>query len=224
MVKDEDIRTLINKIKSGIGEENASKVEDDFISLSTRINSLVSKTKEQESELRVAQGESKDRRLALNEYRKQSDEKSQSFEDQIKELRDNNNSEELTAEVERLRGFEKETIESQRSNLKSFVERVKDHERFSKVSSRFKLPTNDDGIDFEGFANIEHEDLKHNLAQMKDLEDIEYFDSTQQTNKNLPPTGGKAQRGTDKSFNEKMGSTRTHKEVINTLKEEGVIQ
>jgi hypothetical protein len=221
MSKAEDLHGLVQKIKDGIGEEGVSKIEDHLINLSTGINSLITKEKEYESELKQANGEARDKRLALNEYRRNSETKTQEFEDKIAELKKNNNNEELTAENERLRNFEKETVESQRSDFKSFVESVKDNAKFEKVASKFKLPTNDDGINFEGFAEMQYDDLKHNLSQMRDLKEIEYFDSAPGT-QTSPPSGGKAQRGTDKSYNERMSKATTRKEITEVLQSEGV--
>ena len=215
--KIEEMRTLIDKIKNGVGEDAAKKVEDNFISLTTTMNSLTTNLKEQESELISAKGEAKDKRLALNAYRTESEKKTQEYDDKITELESESNNEETKAEMERLSTFEKETIELQRTDLKSFIENVKDHDRFSKVSNRFKLPSNDDGINFEGFAEMQYNDLKHNLAQMKDLKELEYFDSTP-ANPITPPPGGKAQRGSDKSYFDRLAEAKTQKELDAVIK------
>ena len=215
--KIEEMRTLIDKIKNGVGEDAAKKVEDNFISLTTTMNSLTTNLKEQESELISAKGEAKDKRLALNVYRTESEKKTQEYDDKITKLESESNNEETKVELKRLNNFEKETIELQRTDLKSFIENVKDHDRFSKVSSRFKLPSNDDGIDFEKFAEIQYDDLKHNLAQMKDLKELEYFDSAP-ANPITPPSGGKAQRGSDKDYFGRLAEAKTQKELDAVIK------
>ena len=215
--KIEEMRTLIDKIKNGVGEDAAKKVEDNFISLTTTMNSLTTNLKEQESELISAKGEAKDKRLALNVYRTESEKKTQEYDDKITKLESESNNEETKAELERLSNFEKETIELQRTDLKSFIENVTDHDRFSKVSGRFKIPSNDDGIDFEKFAEIQYDDLKHNLAQMKDLEELEYFDSAP-AKSITPPSGGKAQRGSDKSYFDRLAEATSQKELDAVIK------
>jgi hypothetical protein len=219
----EEIKVAVDEIRSKAGAEIAEKIEDSLISIVTKTNSMVTQIKESESEVKELRAEAYSKRHALKDLEKETEVKIRDYEDKIKSFEENNNNEENEAELTRLRNFEKETIESQRLDFKSFVEGVKDHDKFSKVLSRFKIPSNDDGIDFEGFAEIQYDDLKHNLTQMKDLQDLEYFDSTPSNNKGTPPPGGKSQRGTDKAFNDRMGEAKTHKEVVSTLRDEGVI-
>jgi hypothetical protein len=217
----EEIKAAVDEIRSKAGAETADKIEDNLISIVTKTNSMVTSFKEQESEIKELRAEAYTKRHALKDYEKDSQVKIQDYEDRIKTFEDNSNNDELNSEVERLRGFEKETIESQRIDFKSWVEGVKDNDKFSKVVNRFKLPSNDDGIDYEKFDTIEYPDLKHNLAQMKDLQDLEYFDSAP-GKQQPPPPGGKAQRGSDKSFQERMAQAQTPRQIKEVLDSEGL--
>ena len=221
----EEIKAAVEEIRSKAGAEVAEKLEDSLISIVTKTNAVVTQFKESESEVKELRAEAYSKRHALKDYEKEATAKFQDYEDKLKEYETNNNSEETEKELTRLRGFEQETIENQRSDFKSFVENVKDHEKFSKVSSKFKLPSNDDGIDFEEFAKISYDDLKHNISQMRDLQDIEYFDSAPNNGKQYTPPGdSKAARGTDKAFSDRMASTKTHKEIIETLRADGLVK
>jgi vacuolar-type H+-ATPase subunit E/Vma4 len=218
----EEIKAELDAIRSKAGAEIAEKIEDNLISIVTKTNSHVTLFKERESEVKELRAEAYAKRHALKEYQSETQSKIQDYEDRIKTFESDNSNEKLTKEIERLRGFEQETIESQRSDFKSFVEGVKDNEKFSKVSSRFKLPVKDNKIDFEGFADIDYNDLKSNITTMKDLQELEYFDYAHNNN-SAPPSGGKAQRGTDASFNERMRAAKTPREIAEIIKSEGVI-
>ena len=213
-----EIKELLDKVKSNVGAEMAQKIEDDMISISTKINSISTKNKELQSELIQVKAEAKDRRLALKDFQSKYENEIEDYRSKITELEGKTNNEELTNEIERLKKFEQDTIELQRNDFKSFVENVKDHAKFDRVKSRFKIPTNDDGIDFEGFNNIEHDDLKENLKQMRDLQELDYFDSVP-LNHGSPPAGTPAQRGTDKTFNEKVSSATSKKELYRLAQE-----
>ena len=213
----EEIKAAIDEVRSKAGAEIAEKIEDSLISIVTKTNSMVTQSKELESEVKELRAEAYTKRHALKDLEKESQIKMQDYEDKIKSFENDDSREASEAELTRLRGFEKETIESQRTDLKSFVESVKDHDRFDKVSSKFKLPSNDDGIDFDGFTEMGYDDLKHNLTQMKDLKEIEYFDSTPD-NKNTPPPGGKAQRGSDKTYFDRLAEAKTPRELEEVIK------
>jgi len=218
----EEIKAAVDDIRTKAGAEIADKIEDSLISIVTKTNSMVTQSRELESEVKELRAEAYNKRHALKDYEKEAQTKIQDYEDKIKTLEENSNDEETKVEMDRLRDFEKETIESQRSDFKSFVEGVKDNARFEKVSSRFKLPSNDDGIDFEGFAQMQYDDLKHNLSQMRDLQELEYFDSTPEKPKGSPPPGGKAQRGSDKSFEEQMKMAKSRKEIQEVMDAHGM--
>ena len=217
----EEIKAALESVRSKVGAEIADKIEDDLISLTTKTNSIVTQSKEFESEVKQLRAEAYDKRHQLKDSTKQFESELSQAKDKITELEAATNDTELTTKIERLEKFEKETYENQRNEFKSFIETNKEHERFEKVQGRFKVPTNDDGIDFEAFGSMEHEDLKHNISQMKDLLELEYFDQTP-TNNSSPPVGGRAQRGSDKTFAEKMAGAKTQKEVTAVIEAEGV--
>lgn len=216
----EEIKAAVDNIRSKAGAEVAEKIEDSLITIVTKANSMVTTSKELESEVKDLRAEAYSKRHALKDYEKEASTKLQDYEKQIEDLQANNNNDELTSEVNRLRDFEKETINSQKNNFKSFIENVKDHDKFSKVVNRFKLPTNDDGIDFESLEKIEYDDLKHNLNQMKDLEDLEYFDST--NNKQKTPAGSGSKGGSDTTFAARMKDAKSPKEIKELLESEGI--
>lgn len=216
----EEIKAVVDDIRSKAGAEVAEKIEDSLISIVTKSGAMVTKFKELESDNSELKSEAYNKRHALKDYRKETDDKIQEYEDKITSFESDNSNEENQAELTRLRDFEKNTIESQRTDFKSFIEGVKDHDNFGKASSRFKLPMNDEGVNFEAFDNMVYDDLKHNLSQMKDLKELEYFDSTPKQ-KGTPPGGGKAVRGTDASFMERMAAAKTHKEVTAIIDAEG---
>jgi len=217
----EEIKAALESVRSKVGAEIADKIEDDLISLTTKTNSIVTQSKEFESEVKQLRAEAYDKRHQLKDSTKQFESELSQAKDKITELEAATNDTELTTKIERLEKFEKETYENQRNEFKSFIETNKEHERFEKVVGRFKVPTNDDGIDFDAFGTMEHEDLKHNISQMKDLLELEYFDQTP-TNNSSPPVGGRAQRGSDKTFAEKMAAAKTQKEVTAVIEAEGV--
>lgn len=219
----EEIKSAVDAIREKAGAEIAEKIEDNLISIVTKTNSMVTSYKEQESEIKELRAEAYNKRHALKDFQKEVDGKIQDYEREITDLKASANDEEQGAELERLRNFEKETIELQRNDFKSFVENVKDDKKFPKVENRFKFPTNDDGIDLEAFDKMEYGDLKHNLAQMKDLKELEYFDSAS-SNINAPPAGGKAQRITNDDFNARLSQAKTRKEVTEIARAEGVIK
>ena len=216
----EEIKAVVDDIRSKAGAEIAEKIEDSLISIVTKSSTMVTKFKELESDNSELKSEAYNKRHALKDYKKETDDKIQEYEDKIISLEADNNNEETQVELIKLRDFEKNTIKAQRTDLKSFIESVKDHDNFSKASSRFKLPTNDDGIVFDDFAKMEYEDLKHNLSQMKDLKELEYFDSAP-NKKGTPPGGGKSERGTDASFKERIAGAKTPKEITAIINEEG---
>ena len=218
MLSKEEILTLIGKIKAGIGEENVNKIEDDLIKLSTGVSSLYGKNKELESDLAQVNTEAQNRRLAFNDLKSKYDTEKSDFESQITKLQESNNNEELTSEINRLKEFEKSTIESQRTDFKMFVDGIKDHNKFDIVKTRFKLPTNDDGIDFENFDKIEYDDLKHNLDKMKELQELQYFDSNS-NNQQTPPPGSPAARGTAGSFEDRLTQAKSPQDLRKLVEE-----
>jgi hypothetical protein len=208
----EEIKATVDAIRSKVGAEVAGKIEDDLISVVTKTNSISTQIKEQESEVKQLRAEAYEKRHALKNYETTAQTKFQEYEDKLKEYESKNKNPEQLAELERLRNFEKETIGSQKVDFKNFVETVKGHPKFEKVENKFKLPKNDKGIDFEAFEKMPFDELKHNISAMRDLKEIEYFDSAQ--TKNSPPPGNKGERVTDQTFAERIAAAKTKQDLM----------
>ena len=100
----EEIKAAIDEIRKKAGAEVAEKIEDNLISITTKINSMSTNSKELESEVKELRSEAYNKRHALKDFEREAKEKFQDYETQIEQLKTDNNNEELKSEVERLRG------------------------------------------------------------------------------------------------------------------------
>lgn len=209
----ESIRTALKETPEVLEKVSPvlSNIESEFETQTARATSLQTEISDTRFSLKKVTEESIDRRKKLADVYADVETK----EAKIKSMED------AQAEFDNLKIFKTDYLKQQRSSFIESFGKIKDHENFTKVSKRFKLPDADDDGNYD-FSKADGKDLDHNVLVLNDLNDLDYFADGDNHKPDPPPPGApKGQRGSDATFKERIAQAKTPKEITKIMAEEG---
>ena len=161
------IKELIDQVRSQISSEDSEKV-----------GILLEQIKNEASDLQSSKAavdtESKNRRIKLREL--ESEIEGLKIErDDFKTKYDSFDDSPLKQRLQELESKYSSSLQTQVRSFQTFFDSVKDHPKFEKAKSRFKIPEGDNGA--LDFSKLAPEDIEHNISVQNDLQQLEYFEA-----------------------------------------------
>lgn len=219
------IKELVDKVRSTLSAEEAEKIDESLIELVTVSKTMETELTEAQSDVKTLRKEGYERRhenKTLKDLQAEWEVEKETLNGQVTELTSQVESAKDNPEFKNLQEFKNKTLGSQRVNIKQFYETYKDHDKFELVKTKFSFPLTEEGeIDSEKLEKMEIPEVEKNITAINDLNGIKYFDEPSgKDNKNKSGfLDSKGQRGADKSFEERVGSAKSDREVKEMMKE-----
>tara|TARA_B110000495_G_scaffold197407_1_gene207629 strand:+ start:153 stop:770 length:618 start_codon:yes stop_codon:yes gene_type:complete len=159
-----DIAKQIDRVRSIVGPEKAEELSEVLNEMKVEVIGLIDNVKD-------ASAESKARKLKIRSMQTDMN----NYETDIAELTTKADTSELTKEIEKLRDFQKGVVEESRNSFINRFEKIKDNPKLEKASQYFNLPeANEKGA--LKWDEIDNDAMASNLAEIKKLENLDYFD------------------------------------------------
>lgn len=141
-----------------------------------------------QGEVKTANAESKERRLALKESERKLNEALADKDAEIEKLNKKVNDPTVASELETLKGekaaFEKkwsDIVTERRKTLQTEIEKLADNPKFEKVKNLLKLPKPDKDGKLV-FDKLEESEIEHNAAKLAEWKEIGYFEGEAKKN------------------------------------------
>lgn len=158
------VNELLTSIKSQLGEDNAT-INPLLKEIEAEYNDVV-------DSLKAVNSESKARKLKLRELETEKEE----WETKLTELQQKSDTSHLETELQELREYKKKVFTDNRNSFVDRFGKIVNHPNFEKAKTKFHLPEKD-GDKFN-WEKLEEDKMVENINKLKELDELEYFSST----------------------------------------------
>lgn len=166
-----EINEIVAQVVQKVPEESRTAVEGMLKQVERSYAAMA-------EDVRIANSESKERRLKLRD----AEQKLSEFETEVEKLKNDTTVSELTKQVESLKGFQSQVFKQNRDAFRAKIETYTKHPAFEKVAPILGIPKKDDKLDIDG---MDDSAIQAGFSKLTEYEQLGVFDGQKQT-RNTP--------------------------------------
>lgn len=168
-----EINEIIANVLAKVPDESKTAVEGQLKQIERSYAAMV-------EDVRIANSESKDRRLKLRDV----ESKLSEYETEIEQLKNDTTVADLTKQVEGLKSFQSQIYKQNRDTFKNKVDTYSKNSTFEKVTPLLSIPVKDDKFDFDAMDDTA---VKSGLEKLNEYEQLGIFETQTPHKPGMPP-------------------------------------